>query len=49
MVGLAIAVGVLVMVAFFAGFLLGYYVGRAPLVPPTTDADVNNEPEERFI
>lgn len=39
MVGLAIAIGILVMVALFAGFLLGYYVGRAPLVPPAAEVD----------
>lgn len=37
MVGLAITVGILVLLALLVGFLLGYYVGRAPLVPPTPD------------
>jgi len=47
MVGLAITVGVLVMMALFAGFLLGYYVGRAPLVPPAVDVD-DDEKGESF-
>lgn len=43
MIGLAIAVGLLVMLALISGFLMGYYFGKVSLVPPSHDEEDNDE------